>query len=110
MLSLDPNTINAPVPWVLHSAWQVFFFGFVGGILADLLAYAEHRRKTIPGYFKTKAFWAGAMILAALGGIWALSYGSTMEMRLALNMGLSAPFTLKAAATSVSRLKKVKID
>lgn len=94
---------------ILHGFWQVFWVGFAGGLLGDLVLIWEARTTGAPpAHTKSFFYWACVIGMAIAGGLLATLYGIVeTQAFLALNIGVSAPLILKALASGV---KTIKID
>ena len=79
----------------LLPVWQAAAAGFLGGMAPDALRLLAARHDGLPGYLRTRFFWASLVFLAALGaGVAALSHPTTLQAALAL--GYSAPSIVSA--------------
>lgn len=107
MFSPDPGS---PTPLVLYGFWRIFWVGFGGGIIGDVLGFADLRTRALPDYYKRVRYWASAVILAAAGGFVATLYGTTMNGILAMHLGASAPLIIQSFTSSIPRIGGQKID
>ena len=98
----------------LHSAWTVFFVGFCGGFLGDILGLYELRHtdpSNLPRYLTSKFYWGMCAIMASLGGGLAVLYGfKDVNAILVVNIGASAPLIIKSLAANAPRLQPPKVD
>jgi hypothetical protein len=83
--------------------WTVFFFGLIGGALAEVLKWWQLREApTPPAYLKSGFYWIITVIMALVAGILAIAYGiDANKPVLAINVGVSAPLILKGLASVV---------
>lgn len=79
----------------------------MGGIAGDLLGFAEGRKERLPEYYRKVRYYAGAFILAGVGGVVTTLYGGPMNAILAFHLGASAPLIVKSATSSIPRGTKI---
>jgi hypothetical protein len=97
----------------LHGAASVFFVGFLGGWLGELLALWElrHDPSSLPKYLGSPYYWIMNVVMACLGGGLATLYGyKEVSAMLVVNIGASAPLILKSLATNAPRIQPTKVD
>jgi hypothetical protein len=104
---LAPDQIDAG-PVLLNGVRSVFLAGFVGGVLADILLLTEYRKAIPPEYIRSVFYWMMVLVLAVLGGGLTVLYGvHNVQGLLAVNLGASAPLTIKSFASAVPKRELV---
>ncbi len=98
---------------VLHGAVSVFFVGFFGGWLGELLPLWELRHSdpsSLPKYLGSPYYWIMCFVMACLGGILATMYGlKEVNAILVANIGASAPLIIKSLVTNTPRIQPAKV-
>lgn len=78
--------------------WLIFGYGFVGGVLAELLKWYQLRESaTPPAYLNSARYWILTVLMTLAGGLLAAVQNASTPL-LAINIGISAPLILKALA------------
>jgi len=113
-LENDRNVLNPdPVQTssiVLHNQWQIFAVGCFGGIAGDVFAVLAARHGRPPEYLRQLFFWVSAVLLAVLGGVFALLYGfQQVQAFLVIHIGASAPVFFQSLATAVPKRRRPRI-
>jgi hypothetical protein len=88
----------------LIGLYQVFFVGFLGGVILELMHwYNLKRRPAFPKYARSARYWIITAAMAATGGLLALLYfGDRAEGIVVLHVGLSAPLILQKLTTTLA--------
>ena len=69
---------------------SLLIWGFVGGILPDILRAISHRYDGAPTYFRSWFFWVCFVLLGALGSGLVYWLGAT-DIKTALSIGFTGP-------------------
>lgn len=87
---------------VLSTYTEVFWVGFAGGCLLELLHwYALQKEPLFPEYAKRAKYWVtSALMAAAGGGLVVLYFGARAEAVVAIHIGISAPLILQKLASA----------
>jgi len=85
---------------------MMFLFGFLGGLLPDVLRLIKNRHKTeLPAYLKSASFWIGLLLLVGTGGLAAyLMQADTIKD--ALIYGYTAPQVFSSLVGGASANKE----
>jgi hypothetical protein len=77
------------------SAWEMFVYGCLGGVIPDILRLVARRDKGAPAYARTWYFWVMLIVLVAIGGLaaWLEKPGNVKE---AIAFGFTAPQVLSS--------------
>ena len=82
--------------------YEGFLYGLSGGFLAELLGLFQLRHQApdnLPKYLKTIFYWSVTIAMMCAGGGIVVAYlksGASLSPLLTINIGASAPLTLKA--------------
>lgn len=88
----------------LTSALQVFFTGFLGGVVLEVVHwYNIVKSGDWPAYGNSPLYWIITLIMALVGGGLAVIYfGSRADGLVAFHVGLSAPLILQKLTTTIA--------
>lgn len=77
--------------------WQVFIWGTVGGLLAELFKWYNLRESpNMPEYLRSFFYWLVTLLMIGVGGLLADLYNIPADNRLlAINVGASAPLIIQ---------------
>lgn len=106
---MSPTDLSSTTSLVLHSPWQIFAVGCVGGFAGDAAAIWGARLSRPPDYVRSPYFWLCAIGMAIVGGGLAVLYGYPREAILVVNIGASAPLLMQSLASGVPRRREPRI-
>lgn len=98
------------------SAGAAFVYGVAGGLIAEFLAVARHRKiapEDLPKYMKGWFYWACGGGYVLLGGFLASVYAGAIEgfnAILALNVGATGPLLAEQLIRSAPKLPPGSVD
>ncbi len=96
--------------------YEGFFWGVLGGALAELLGWFRLRQREpeeFPGYAKTRTYWIVTIGMTLAGGVLVVAYlRSDIKVNsiVALNLGASAPLILGSLTNNAPPISVGKID
>ena len=73
---------------------QACIFGFLGGLISDLVIGHSYREKGMPDKMKTWSYWLWGLVMWIIGAILVYGHttlGATINFFIAVNIGASAP-------------------
>jgi hypothetical protein len=101
------QSIISQGPMIIDGAFQVFWVGFGGAILAELVVLYELRHNAwadMPTYLKNPFYWVLSAAMALAGGGLTCLYGlHNVQGLLAVNIGASAPLIIRSFASSAPK-------
>lgn len=97
--------------------WEVFTFGCVGGVAAEILKWWKIRdeleRKRLPNWSKSIPYWIVTSLMIILGGGVVIIYvrsGAVLNPFLAFHIGATAPLIISGIMREVPSIPPGKID
>ena len=96
--------------------WEGFFWGLLGGGLAELLGWFKLRHQApedLPKWMKTYYYWGCTILMTAMGGLLVAAYIRS-DVRLnaitAINVGASAPLLIGSFISQAPPISPGKVD
>jgi hypothetical protein len=98
------------------SLYEGFFWGFVGGGIAELLGWFKLRHQApaeLPTWMRTRYYWGCTLLMMASGGLLVIAYMRS-EVKLnaitAMNVGASAPLLLQSFISQTPNIGPGRVD